>query len=119
MATGTPTEEQTLAWAATSLRETVGRLALDPEGQLAYLRDLGTYPVTDELGMEFDDAYKLSDQLVAAGRLSPALYADLTKIDQLLSDLSGVEENWLPEALESDPRWAKVREIARSVAPCL
>jgi hypothetical protein len=120
MSTGTPTKEETLAWATTSLRETVGRLAADPSEQIAYLQELGTYPVTDELALEFHDAFLLADQLVEAGRLAPDLYRRVSRIDKLLDDLSdGAEANWLPEALESDPRWAKVREIARTVAPCL
>lgn len=120
MASRTPTNEETLAWAAESLKDSVSRLASEPPEQLAYLQHLGTYPLTDELALEFDDAFLLSDQLVSAGRLSDAVRRQLARIDALLDELSdGEEENWLPPALESDRRWQEVRELARSILPCL
>ncbi|MGH2610648.1 MAG: hypothetical protein ACRDHF_16320 [Tepidiformaceae bacterium] len=120
MSSGTPTKEETLAWADQQIRIDTARLALDPAEQIAWLKQIDTYPLLDELALEFTFSYELCDQLVDAGRMSPEIYAELGRIDALLDDLSnGTEENWLPEALESDPRWAKVREIAREVAPCL
>ena len=120
MSTGTPTGEETLAWAATSLKETVDRLALEAPDQIAYLQALGTYPITDELALEFHEAFLLADQLVEAGRLPRSVYRRAAEIDGLLNGLSdGTKKNWLPEALDADPRWRKVRAIARDVLPCL
>ncbi len=101
------------------LRDAVDHLALSAEDQVQWLKEIGTYPSADELALELDAWLPLADQLAAAEMLSPALVEQISVMDRILDEISGIEENWTPEALETDVRWAEVRRIARAVAPCL
>ncbi|MEX0781160.1 MAG: hypothetical protein WD557_00810 [Dehalococcoidia bacterium] len=113
-------ERVRLANALGFLREATMHLSLPWEEQVAWLKEARVYPTVEELGLDFGAWYPMADQFVEAGLLSPPALAQLSEIGQLLDALAeGDEENWLPEALDSDPRWGKIREIARAVAPCL
>lgn len=102
------------------LREATTHLALPAQEQVAWLKAAGVYPTVEEFGLDFGAWFPMASQFVEAGLLTSSALGQLSEIDRLLDALSeGPEESWLPEALGSDPRWAKVREIARAVAPCL
>lgn len=99
---------------AFSLLRAVARLALPPEDQAVYLRDLRTAPSTDELALEFDYGYQMVNQFVRAGWLTSTEVGILQEINALLTKMSGHANAplWTVDAL-TGPEWAKVRDLAR------
>ena len=94
--------------------EVVARLASSPQYQINYLRGLEVG--VDELALEFDDLFvharlALTDQQAA--------YA--SDIDRRLDAMSHAAEGgpWSFSDLESDKRWADLRDIATSLLSSL
>ncbi|MDK1472356.1 hypothetical protein QNO07_02765 [Streptomyces sp. 549] len=72
---------------------------------------------TDEIALDFDDAFRTADSLAAEKHLSGGAMADLREIDAALAGMGG-EENavrWTPDALSGDEGWAAIRQLARRV----
>jgi hypothetical protein len=92
-----------------NLRAAVERLAASPERQLAWLRELGTFPLLDELALEFDDEF---DRMGSSVDHASSMRA-LTALDEQLSLMGGPENAglWWPEALDG-AEWSQVRELA-------
>lgn len=57
-------------WARQRLWNAVAVLASPPDAQAEWLKEIGTYPLADELVLEFDDCAQLMEQLVEDGMLS-------------------------------------------------
>lgn len=91
-------------------REALTRLTWPAERQRAWLREIGVAWGADELAMEFDDFYADLGRSVGHGAATPIL----AELDGLLSRMSGEvnEHLWVPEALEAEPDWQRVRELA-------
>jgi hypothetical protein len=84
-------------------------LAADGEAQERYLRQLGSWPLLDELALELDDVARASEAWAP-----PTLQDRVRTLDRKLDEMSG-EENaslWKPDALHG-PEWAEVRKLAR------
>nr|MDT0526988.1 hypothetical protein [Streptomyces sp. DSM 41633] len=94
--------------------EVVARLASSPHDQANYLRGLGVG--VDELALEFDDLY-VQERLTLTDQ--QAAYA--SDIDRRLDAMSHAAEGgpWSFLDLESDKRWADLREIASSLLSSL
>ncbi|WP_328946061.1 hypothetical protein OG259_36080 [Streptomyces sp. NBC_00250] len=97
------------------LIESLTVLAADAQIQAAWLDRHGV--VTDEIALDFDHAFGLADELVAQGRLTSGVMADLEGIDVILSGMSGGEnhDRWTRDALSTDEGWAEARRLARRV----
>ncbi|MFD5662633.1 hypothetical protein [Streptomyces hirsutus] len=97
------------------LVESLTVLAADPSVQAVWLEK---YDIpTDEIALDFDHAFRMSEQLVEEGKLSHDVLPDLHGIDVVFNEMSG-EPNaarWAADALSSDAEWIKVRELARRV----
>jgi hypothetical protein len=89
-------------------------LASSADVQEEYLRGLGTLPLTDELALEFDDAYELFKSSADKDRFS-AFISRIDEIDELFEGMSagGNADLWTNEALARG-EWAKIREIAKA-----
>ena len=81
---------------------------------------LGLFPsfvlAGEEMALEFDDALRAFQEAAMPATEDQATC--LTDLDRYLDQLStpANEEFWLePSSLCSDPRWEKVRELARAV----
>jgi hypothetical protein len=96
------------------LLKTVGRLALEAEAQIAYLRSLGARVEIDELALELDDLVRLVPGYVDAGWLSDVDALHLQKIESMLTSMSGPERGslWTESALHLAPEWEEVRRQA-------
>lgn len=97
-----------MAWSNEDLMMSVERLAAPGDSQVAWLRRLGTYPMLDELALDFEYEF---------GRLrgsEGALVEALAVLDGQVSSMSGPpnESLWLPNALDGE-EWKRVRELAR------
>ena len=103
-----------MVWTDRELVDTVKRLAAPAEEQVAYVRQLGSAPVVDELALEFDDEFvRLRD--TDAGGSVPAPYLEaLKELEVQLKRMSGPEnaELWVEDAL-ARPEWRTVRDLAR------
>ena len=97
------------------LIKSIELLASNSDTQRKYLRDLGTFPSTDELALEFDDAYK---PFIGQQGYDPTeiIAINLSKIDSLLDSYSKMEDKtiWLETSLDSN-LWTAVRELAASI----
>lgn len=94
--------------------EVVARLASSRESQAIYLRKLGAG--VDELALEFDDLY-VHERLALTDQ--QASYA--SEIARRLNAMAHAADGgpWSFSDLESDKRWADVREIATSLLSSL
>jgi hypothetical protein len=90
------------------LVEALNRLASPPAEQEAYLREFGTWPMSDELALDLDAVAEapIRDLPVEARRQIRALSA-------LLKSMSGPSPLWNGPSLYTAPEWAEVRELAR------
>ncbi len=90
-------------------------LAANAADQRNYLKKIGTFPSTDELALEFDDAYR---PFIGAKDpdLPSSIMIKLNSIIFLFDLYSDMEDEtiWLESSLDSH-LWAKLREIANSV----
>ncbi|MBI2374518.1 MAG: hypothetical protein HYV07_11035 [Deltaproteobacteria bacterium] len=93
-------------------RETLLHLAATASEQEAYLRTLGTAPSTDELALEFSDAFGVVEEQLDENerRIS-------TRLDRYLEGMSGSDhvQLWTIDALHSAREWACVRKLADEV----
>lgn len=96
-----------------SLQDVLARLAAPASVQLDYLREIGLSPSIDELALEFDDIAVLVPELVDDGRLTREQVETVMALDRMLQAMSGIDDLWNDAALQSDPRWAEVRDLAR------
>ncbi len=72
--------------------------------------------VPDELALNFDDAFRLSDQLEASGYLTRQQVEALERVDKLLEEMTNRHESslWTLESLRANPDWQAIRAEARS-----
>lgn len=84
------------------------RLSSPADDQLQYLRNLGIEGSIDELGLEFDDVWRV---------LSPLLEISDRELQDRLSDiaraLSSDNVPWDAGALRHSLEWHRIRELAR------
>lgn len=90
-------------------------LASTPNEQREYLKKHGLFPSTDEIALEFDDAYQhvagQTDQL-----LPTSISNKLKRINSILNVLSnpGDNNNWDEQSLDNS-EWTAIREIANKI----
>ncbi|MFI1442152.1 hypothetical protein [Streptomyces fructofermentans] len=97
------------------LVQSLTALAADPSVQVAWLKGHGV--PTEEIALDFDNAFGVAKQLIEEGRLSPEALPDLRDIDKVFSEMSG-ERNasrWAEDALYGDEGWVKARKLARRI----
>ena len=90
--------------------ESIKLLASSSDIQRKYLKDLGSYPVTDELALEFDDAFHNIDQWSSVD----SLLDEISQLNKLLDLLDINEGTWLESALDNKP-WSEIRNLAKSI----
>lgn len=98
---------------AAQLRHSLQRLAQPPAAQVALFPSLAV--LGDELAQAFGAALRAFRS--AAPEASAAQWSALAQLDEYLSQLSGAENEalWIePVALAVDPRWGRVRSLARA-----
>ncbi|MGQ5654232.1 hypothetical protein ACUJ8H_30100 [Streptomyces sp. EKR5.2] len=90
-------------------------LGADSADQLAWIDKHKV--VTDELALEFDDAFRLMADLRQEEFLDAEALGKLQLIDAVLGEMSGREhaERWSREALATDSGWRQVRTLARDL----
>jgi hypothetical protein len=98
-------------------------LAMPSAEQAHYLIELGTYPILDELALEFDDAYRFFESQVdqdEVSGISKEARRGLAEIDLALDELSDQKDSfsWEAECLD-DPRWEAIRQKAKCVLEAL
>ncbi|MFD7918039.1 hypothetical protein ACFV3R_02200 [Streptomyces sp. NPDC059740] len=73
--------------------------------------------MTDEIALDFDHAFRMTERLVEEGLLDRAALSDLGLINSIFDEMSGHEnkDRWTPEALGRDPGWCAVRRLAQRV----
>lgn len=98
------------------LRDAVAVLASPPEAQREWLRRIGTFPVTDELAIEFDDWAQLLPQLGADDLVDDesdqAIQRLAAALDRLQAAFGTDPDKWQASALDESPEWETVREAA-------
>lgn len=99
--------------------DTLKTLALPSEMQKDYLVSLGTYPLTDELALEFDDAFvpfiaKVDNN--ADEVLKVEILPGLKTIDSIFNNMDekSMPGIWHVDSLNSEP-WNEVRTIAQKL----
>ncbi|WP_338692659.1 hypothetical protein V2W30_00525 [Streptomyces sp. Q6] len=95
--------------------EALALLGADSADQLAWIDRYKV--VTDELALEFDDAFRLIADLQQDEFLDTEALGKLQLIDTVLEEMSGREnaERWSGEALANDAGWRQVRTLARDL----
>lgn len=93
-----------------ALIESVAVLAAPANAQIAWLTSIGTGPLADELGLEFDSWYRLLPELESLHVVSSVA----TQLSKAVSDaLEEVPQSkWTETALTFDPAWERVRRSA-------
>lgn len=97
------------------MTEALAVLGADSADQLAWIDKHKV--VTDELALEFDDAFRLMADLQPEEFLDTEALGKLQLIDAVLGEMSGREnvERWAREALATDAGWCQVRTLARDL----
>lgn len=106
------------------LREALAVLANDAGDQLAYLTevghigdrdDLSNLRNIDELALQFEDANYVTNGLREGGIISRSAQAAVSRLSVELMTFSGNNANgfWTIGALKTDPRWLRIRKLAR------
>jgi hypothetical protein len=97
-----------------ALLECLARLAADPDAQIAYLRNLGVYPLADELALEFHEAALLCTSIASDVAFNPEACEAVRLLDSKLGEFGGSRhcQLWTAEALRSAPEWIEVRALA-------
>jgi hypothetical protein len=96
------------------LIESLTVLAADAQTQAAWLDRYGV--MTDEIALDFDQAFRMTEALAAEGHLAEGITADLQEIDMILSRMSDGEnaDRWTRDALSTDEEgWGRARRLAR------
>ena len=83
-------------------------LAAPKQQQIAYLQQLGTFPLFDEIALEFEDIFAI---------IKSKKYRSLLKFMKLLQNLSEnlenmSEEEWIADTM-TEKCWDRVRDVAR------
>lgn len=96
------------------MKEALETLALPPNEQAAYLLKGGYGDCTDELALEFDDAYQIIKGYFGKQRLPSEAENLLESIHSQLNSISGPQhsEFWTTVALKERQEWASIRELA-------
>ena len=83
-------------------------LAAPKQQQIAYLQQLGTFPLFDEIALEFEDVFLTikSKKYI----FLPKVMKVLEKISKNLEDMS--EKEWLADTM-TEKCWDRVRDLAR------
>ncbi len=95
-----------------NLIEAVEYLALESGAQIAWLEEQGFD--ADELALQFDDVYRVADQLADCRRLPVAVLPVLDSINATFEYMNGNPELYIDEALENLPEWERIRSLARA-----
>lgn len=103
----------------TNIREFILRcliiLSSTPDDQVAYLAQIGDSSCVDELALEFDHVFSMSEQAIRKKHLSQQEYDILDQINNKLEEMSG-EHNahlWSQQALYDCNEWEQVRVMAK------
>jgi len=96
------------------LRAAVERLAAPAAIQVQFLKEFGTYPSADELGLLFHDLAVAASHLRSQNVISEQALASIRGLDEKITDFSGdsYSDEWDASALERSRNWADVREMA-------
>lgn len=102
--------EGSLRW----LRESLELLAAQPSDQDGYLRTLPSYPLIDELALEYGDFSTQIDGIEEVNLISASAAEAMRHVNDMLESMSGPENMalWTPKALYSAPQWKTIRELA-------
>ena len=106
------------AYQAITFVRSIAVLALPAAAQLRWLRAQAEFELPiDELALEFDDGWVLLNNFLEGELIPRAAVPGLTRLDGLLSKMSGTDNAnlWTAEALASRPEWDSVRDLALSV----
>jgi len=94
-------------------------LSFSKDDKIIYLTNLGTYPSTDELALEFDDAYKFSLNIILEKMDTDSACCleflnKLKEIDAIFDKMSDVKLNifWDVSSLDCE-EWNKIRRLAK------
>lgn len=94
-------------------------LSSSSKEQTNYLINLGTFPSTDELAIEFEDGYKVLTNIFLDEKYKSSIfYLDflnkLKEIDIIFDMMSSIEINifWDVSSLDSQ-EWCRIRNIAK------
>src|SRR6266487_2314091 len=96
-----------------NLKNVTERLSWDSLKQREYLEKLGTFPLVDELALEFGDVVVLVPNLLQHEMLTPVAVRGLKKVEEQLSIMSDRAEVWTPEALANAVEWKDLRSLAK------
>ncbi len=99
-------------FAMRSLREALTRLAASPGEQATWLKSVGAH--TDELALELDEVMLIIPTAEEEGLISGAVLTEVKTINALLAEMTGSPDDgeWTLDALDTSPRWARVRDLA-------
>ncbi|MET9840411.1 hypothetical protein ABZZ01_21895 [Streptomyces virginiae] len=97
------------------LIDALALLGADSADQLAWIDKYQV--VTDELALEFDDAFRLMAGFQQEVPLNEDAMGKLRLIDSILDDMSGRDNaaRWSREVLATDAGWCQVWTLARDV----
>jgi len=93
-------------------------LASTEAEQINYLIKLGTFPLTDEFALEFDDAYQFFlsniDERKKDNSINKIFLDKLNEIDLIFIEMSNVNSNifWNVSSLNLT-EWSKIRKLAK------
>ncbi len=106
------TNDPSLQFIVDGCRQVVQLLAAPPDVALAYYPD-GTVKA-DELALDFDNFGRAALENSEL-KLTEAQRESLTKIDQLLDEMTDSRQHvlWTEEAVRTHPKWRAVRDEAR------
>jgi hypothetical protein len=90
------------------LRRVLVQLAAPAAAQRSAMVALGSAPLCDELGLEFDDVVR-TPAAFRSREASPALDEALATLDAELATVP--EDAWTMDALDREP-WARIRTLA-------
>ena len=104
-------------WTARNrLRDAVAILARPPDAQQEWLRSIGTFPLADELAIEFDDWAGLLPKFERDGLVDEASAGAVREVaaalDQLQDEFGESEDAWIASKLAASPMWEAVRRAA-------
>lgn len=90
-------------------------LAADATVQTAWLDRHDV--IVEKIALDFDHAFRMAGRLIENEQISEATATALTRIDALLTGMSGQKqaERWTRDALASDEGWNQARHLARQV----
>lgn len=107
-------ESESFAMGIKLMKEALETLALPPNEQASYLVKGGYGDCTDELALEFDDAYQTIKGYFGKKRLPSEAERLLESIHVQLKSISGPQhsEFWTASALKEKGEWKSIRDLA-------